>query len=1371
MNDVNHAAPSPSSLNFPIVGIGASAGGLDALLRLFENMPATNGMAFVIVLHLSPKHESNIAHLLQKSTRMSVRQVNEPVTIEPNNVYVIPPSQSLLMRDGQLFVEPMVRPRGRAVAIDIFFRTLADAHAERSVGLILTGTGSDGAVGIARIKEVGGVTIAQDPKEAEYDGMPHSAIETRAIDFVLPITEIPQRLIEISDNRANIKLPSASEFSIDVQDENPNNKKAAEEALVSIMDLLRSRSGHDFSHYKKATVLRRIERRMQVSRTASLQEYCKFLTEHAEETPSLLQDMLISVTNFFRDREGFETLEREYIPAIFAEAEKGAPIRVWSAGCATGEEAYSLGMLLAEQRVLLNSPVDIQVFATDIDDRAISIARRGLYPESIVTDVAPSKLRQFFIREDGHYRIKKTLREKILFAAHNVLRDPPFSRVHLISCRNLLIYLNREVQEKVFEMFHFALAPGGYLYLGSSESAEIASKYFVPVDKKNRIYRAVVMTRSAQYIPPISYRRHGTAEISNYIEVEPRPVVRYADLHQQLIEQYAPPSVLVNRSGEVVHVSKTAGKYLLYPTGEPSHDLVALVIPELRLELRTALFQVQQSGMNAKTRNVPVERNGEQLNVALAMHVIPNENRQSQFILIVFNESTRDAQVNIQEEAGTSFIAKQLENELFVTKGQLQTTIEQYETSAEELKASNEELQAINEELRSTTEELETSKEELQSINEELITVNHELKMKVDETGKSNDDLQNFISATEIATIFVDRAMHIKRYTPRSADIFKLIPTDVGRPLLDISHRLDYELLEQDAAHVFDTLRPCEREVKSETGNRYIARLIPYRTNEDQISGLVLTFIDITSLHQVRSKLAAEELRMRVVAASTRDYAIITLDLAGTITFWNSGAERIFGYNETEVLGQHIDLIYTQEDKDNQVQALELSTAKREGRASDERWHLRKDGSKVFCSGIVSRLDDDDVKGYAKIARDLTSTKELETKREARLIMERATRLKAEEAVRLREEFLAVLSHELKHPLNLIQLNAELLKRIPSVQDQGQITRIADVIRSTVQTQAKIIDDLLDLSRAQTGKLTLKKTLVDIVCITEKITRVFEVDAQSKNIELLYQSTRPSMLVFGDATRLEQVLWNLLSNAVKFTPSGGKITVSLEKDGNEALIVVSDSGKGIASHFLPHIFRMFEQADAVTTREHGGLGIGLALVRQLAESHGGRVEVESGGLNLGAKFSVWLPLHDGDQAEAPFQPIDNELDLLRGKTLLLIDDHIDNLETLRDLLASHGAVVTAKSSGADALAEVDQRQFDLVVSDIAMPKMDGYQFVELFRQRPHSRNVPVIALTGFGRTIDVQTALERGFTAHLQKPIDLKSFAEVVRAIFNSDAL
>jgi two-component system CheB/CheR fusion protein len=1356
-----------SHLNFPVVGIGASAGGLAALLKLFESLPATNDMAFVVVLHLSPQHESSIASLLQKNTEMTVLQVDDALPIEANHVYVIPPSRSLLMRDGELTTEPMVRPRGRAVAIDLFFRTLAEAHTDRAIGIILSGTGSDGAVGITRIKELGGITIAQSLSEAEYDGMPRSAIETGVIDFISPLAEIAQNIVAIAANRSLISLPTQPASTSAEPQENILVDQSDRDALADIMELLRTRSGHDFSHYKKATVLRRIERRMQVSRTPILSAYFKYLADHPDETVPLLQDMLISVTNFFRDRESFDTLEREIIPAIYASAEPGFPIRAWSAGCATGEEAYSIGMLLAQRREQLDAKTDMQIFATDIDERAIAIARRSLYPQSIVADVPPGKLRQFFIREDSHYRIKKALREKVLFAPHNILRDPPFSRVNLISCRNLLIYLTREVQEKVFEMFHFALLPGGYLFLGSSESAELASKYFVPVDKKNRIYRAVSISRNAHYVPPIPYRRNTINESRNYLEVENRPVIRYADLHQQLIEQHARPSILINRSGEVVHVSKTAGKFLIYPTGSPSHDVILLIIPELRLELRTALFQVQQHGKDMETAPATVVQHGQKTRVTMSLRAVSQEPGATQFVLIVFNEMASEASTAAQDEAGSSFIAKQLENELFVTKGQLQTTIEQYETSAEELKASNEELQAINEELRSATEELETSKEELQSINEELITVNHELKHKVDETGKSNDDLQNFIAATEIATIFVDRAMHIKRYTPRAADIFKLIPTDINRPLLDISHRLDYDLLEEDSAQVFETLRPCEREVKSDTGSYFIARLIPYRTTEDQINGLVISFIDITSLHQAQSKLAAEERRMRVVAASTRDYAIITMDLNGNVTFWNSGAERIFGYTESEMLGRDLSCLFTPEDREANAPAEELTNAARDGHASDERWHLHKNGSRVFCSGIVTRLDDEEIKGYAKIARDLTSAKEIEAKRDARLAEETAIRLKAEEEVRLREEFLAVLSHELKHPLNLIQLNAELLKRLPVGLENQQVTRIADVIRSAVQTQSKIIDDLLDLSRAQTGKLTLNETLTDIASIAERIADVFEGDARNKGIDWHYSSELATFPVYGDITRLEQILWNLLSNAIKFTPQGGQVRFSLSKDDGYVLITVADSGKGITSEFLPYVFRMFEQADALTTREHGGLGIGLALVRQLVESHRGRVEVESAGVGRGAKFSVWLPLHDGDRNVKMHPRFAEHLERLEGKRLLLVDDNVENLDTLKELLTAHGAIVTARSSASEAFEEVLLQRFDLVVSDIAMPKMDGYQFLKVFRQHPHGASTPIIALTGFGRMADVERALALGFDAHLQKPIDFDMFAKTVGDVLN----
>ncbi|HWZ47045.1 MAG TPA: CheR family methyltransferase [Herbaspirillum sp.] len=1358
--------------DFHVVGIGASAGGLAALLRFFENMPAQNDMAFVIVLHLSPKHESNIAKLLQNVTKMVVLQVMETVRIEKNRVYVISPSKNLLMQDGQLIIEPLTRLHGKHVAIDLFLRTLAEVHRERAVGIILSGTGSDGAVGIARIREAGGMTIAQQPDDAEYDPMPRSAIDTGMIDVILPVVDMPQKLIDVVRNSAAIVLPDvdadadAADLATQQETSDAATNSRSEAALAAIMEILHARTGHDFTHYKKATVLRRIERRMQVNCLANLNDYLAYLEHRKEETPLLLQDMLISVTNFFRDSESFAALERDIIPRLFEGATDGTQIRAWTAGCATGEEAYSVAMLLAEQVDLHKAVLDTQVFASDIDKRAIILGRRGLYPESIVTDVPANKLRQFFTKDGNQYQIKKDVREKVLFAAHNILRDPPFSRVHLITCRNLLIYLSRDVQQKIFEMFHFALLPGGYLFLGSSESAEVASKYFIPVDKKNRIYRVSGTAHSAHYVPTMPFRKTRALVPIVLTPQEIKPRLPYADLHQRLLEHYAPPSVLINHEGDIVYLSEKAGQYLRHTGGEPSHNLIALIVPALRLELRTALFQMTQNDADIETRPVVVGYNGFELNVSMTIRQVQSDETSGKLILVLFNESERNAVEEQTPETVNSFMIKQLESELFVTKEQLQSTIEQYETSAEELKASNEELQAINEELRSTTEELETSKEELQSINEELITVNQELKLKADETGKSNDDLQNFIASTEIATLFIDRAMRIKRFTPRASDIFNVIAGDVGRPLLDITHRLRYDNLERDADEVFTSLRAMEREVESDSGQVFIARLIPYRTTEDKIDGLVLTFIDISSLKLAQRKLLEEEHRMRLVAASIKDYAIITQDMEGWITSWNSGASRIFGYEEAEVIGQSVDILFTPEDRGRGVPYAEMQIARKNGSAVDERWHMRRDGSRFFCSGVTTLLDSGEIRGYARIARDLTGTKEAESRREQTLARETATRIQAENASRMREEFLAVLSHELKQPLNLIHLNAEWLKRMPESRDSAAIQRVAETIRAAVISQATIINDLLDLSRVSTGKLTLNKAPLDLVPVVARLVAMFSEEASSKGISLIYNAAEREIPLLADVTRIEQIVWNLLSNAIKFTTGGGRVSLSLSIQNEMACIRVSDSGKGIKPDFLPYVFEMFNQADGGTTREHGGLGIGLALVKQLVDSHNGRVLVTSEGLEQGAEFTVWLPVIDA--AAGAHDVSHSERELLQGRHILLVDDDAECLETFGDLLVSHGAKLVRAQNAGDALAMVEKNQFDMIVSDIGMPAMDGYQLLTAIRQLPHGAKVSVLAVTGFGRMVDVERALSFGFAAHLQKPVDFSAFMKTVQTVFNS---
>ena len=1368
-----------STLEFPVVGIGASAGGIQALLTLFEHMPNDCGMAFVVIMHLSPKHESNIDKILQNVTKMPVLQVTQPVAIERDHVYVIPPALDLSMNDGYLRLQQPERERGPQVAIDLFFRALADVHHNHAVGVVLSGSGADGSVGLSRIKEQGGVTLAQAPEDAEYDSMPNSAIETGMVDIVLPAAEMPQRLVELSQNLQILlarKDPLSPLSEIEQKDlpeghveyaQAHTQSKPNELALREILAALRARTGHDFRHYKQATVLRRIERRMQVNALRDMPSYARHLQSHPEETPALLADMLIGVTNFFRDREAFEALERDIIPALF-EQKQGADdksLRVWSAACSTGEEAYSLGMLLVDQAEVsgVRGDIQLQVFATDIDDRALETARAGIYPEAIITDVPPTRLRQYFVKEQNHFRMQKELRERILFARHNILRDPPFSRLDLISCRNLMIYLDRDIQIEVLRMFHFALNPGGYLFLGSSETADACSQLFTPVDKKNRIYRAKDVGSSLRRAPAGPFK--GFA-----LSTPPRPPLHepyrrnkkfsFADVHQRALEQYAPPSVIVNHEAEIVHMSDKAGSFLRYVGGEPSLNLTTLIHPQLRLELRTALYQATHTGKSVEARRVRLERDGRDFYVNMVVRPFRDNEAGSEYMLVLFDEVEACMDSSMLEHPDTKdSVLTQLEAELQQTKEQLQVTMEHSETSTEELRASNEELQAINEELRSATEELETSKEELQSINEELTTVNFELKTKVDETSKINDDLQNLISSTDIATVFVDRKMRIKWFTPRAREIFNVIGNDAGRSLLDITHRLNYPLLHKDAAEAFGELHLVEREVSNRDGDRwYLARFLPYRTLDDRIQGAVLTFIDITDRRRAEAQLEAGEAHMRLLAQSTKGYAIITLDCEGIITTWNRGAEAIFGYTEREAIGQTVDMLYTEADRKAGVPEAERKRALMHGQASDERWHLRRDGSQCFFSGLVNPLVDNDgtVTGFAKIARDLTEERQQNSNQQSELESIQAANLQ-------KDQFFAVLSHELKHPLNLIQLNTDLLARSQVAKHSPSLRKATQSIQNAVRSQSRIIDDLMDVSRIRTGKLKLQFSTLNYQEVLRGIEAVFAPLAQAENVSFDAYKPEQPIYIHADPTRLDQIIWNLLNNAWKFTKGGERICIQLERDGDQARLDVIDSGEGISADFLPKVFDMFGQAEVQhAQRSKHGLGIGLALVKQLVEAHGGRIEAFSEGIGRGARFSIWLPIHLQTELELSELASGADIGGLAGIRILLVDDSPDILETMCELLESEGAKVTTADGGAQGIELAEQSPFDVIVSDVGMPGIDGHKMMSAIREGGTNAQTPSIALTGYGTLRDVEKAKAAGFTLHLRKPIDLQALIDAV---------
>ncbi|MFZ6876542.1 CheR family methyltransferase, partial [Undibacterium sp. Di27W] len=1165
-----------SHLGFPVVGLGASAGGLEVLSRLFGSLPAQHGMAFVVILHLAPQQHSASDSILQRATTMPVLQVTTRTRIEPDHVYVIAPDQQLSMDDGHLSVSKLDRPRGQHTAIDIFFCTLADAHRERAVAVVLSGIGSDGAIGLERVKEMGGVTLAQDPSDCEYDSMPVAAIATGIVDFVLPVEAIAAKLVELWATARDMQLrPSEDDDEKWQSDCDKIGESAKEEdALQRIITMLFADTGHDFRHYKRATVLRRIERRQLVKGVSSFHEYAELLKCEPLEFKSLLKDLLIGVTNFFRDRDAFDALELTVIPELFRNKNSGDQVRVWVAACATGQEAYSLGILLADKASSLSKPIEFQVFASDIDEHAISIARAGSYPVTIMMDVPPARLRHSFTKENDHYRIRKSVRDRILFACHNLLRDPPFSKLDMISCRNLLIYLTREAQLRILETFHAALKPDGFLFLGSSETADAAAEFFAPFDKKNRIYRARTLSRSARTLPSLPSAPLHRVPDTGHAGTQVRDQFSFNEVHQRALSKFAPPSLVVDRDSDIVHMSDTAGRFLRHVGGEPSRNILALVLPELRVELRMALYQALQTGNSVEAHRVMITRGEATYFINMIVRPFKDEVADIGFMLVLFEEIERTMNTlsGVTPVEPKDLVLNQLEAELQRSKDKLQETIEHAEVSNEELRASNEELQAINEELRSATEELETSKEELQSVNEELITVNYELKVKVEETGKANDDLNNLIASTDIATIFVDRAMRINRFTPRAADIFSIIPSDIGRSLLDITHRLHYSHLAEDISTTFDTLCPVERELRSVDGRYYMVRLLPYRTTEDKIDGAVMTFIDISSRREAETKARIGEEWMRLVADSTDDFAIITTDKRGYVTAWNKGAERNFGYTEEDMLGKTLDLVYLPEDQASGVPEDERNRAFKDGRAEDERWQIRKDNSRFYCTSVTTVLQNGDFEGYAKIARDQTSRMQHDNRREAALSNEQATRSHAEMTNAMKDEFLAVMSHELRHPLNVIYINVELLSRLPAVRQSPPALRSASIIRDSVTSQAKIIEDLMDMSRVATGKLTLTIQDVELGALASKLVEVMRADPAVENLTLQYvQHDRP-ILVAADRVRIEQVVLNLLSNAVKFTPSGGTVTVTLGIEDEQATLEVKDTGAGISVESLPRVF-------------------------------------------------------------------------------------------------------------------------------------------------------------------------------------------------------
>lgn len=853
-NSVQESRNNPAGC-FPIVGIGASAGGLEAFEQFFRNVPASSGMAYVLVSHLDPDHASMLTEILQRSTTMPVVEALDQVKVLPDCVYAIPPNRDMSIFHGELQLSAPDMPRGQRMVIDAFLRSLAEDQGENAIGIILSGTGTDGTLGLRAIQGAGGISLVQDPVTAKYDGMPISAIQAGYATYVLPVDKMPEKMLTSPRNSG-------------LQQDKPQPAPAGG-GLNRILMLLRSGTGHDFSLYKKSTIGRRIERRMSQHNLEDTEVYARYLKEHPAEIHLLFKELLINVTSFFRDTEAFVALKHDILPLLMKNKPEDYVFRVWVAGCATGEEAYSIAILLREMMDENHKDFKTQIYSTDLDEDAIAIARAGIYPLNIVQDVSAERLRRFFTKEDAGYRVKKEIREMIVFATQNVIKDPPFTKLDILSCRNLMIYLEPELQSRVIPAFHYALKPGGVLFLSPSESIGSHTELFTPLNRKWKFYQTLPSVASTRAVMSGGLtwtkddNRKGTDEAITKIKE-----TDFAELTRRvLLQSYAPASVVTNPKGDILFVHGDTGKYLRPAPGQASLNVIEMAREGLQLELRAAIHTATENSAPTLNREVSFGSKGDYSRVSFSVRPLPYPDANNGLLLVSFLEvmepkpapaataqasSVKPARGK-RPEADVLQRVEALERELTYTKENLHATIEEQQASNEELKSTNEEMQSTNEELQSTNEELETSKEELQSVNEELVTVNAELQDKIEQLAGMQNDMKNLLDNINVGTVFLNDALNIKRFTREAAKVYRLVASDVGRSLADIKSDIEGDDLLVDAQAVLESLVPREREVRTVNGEWYLARIQPYRTLDNVIDGVVLTFANITKRIQAES--------------------------------------------------------------------------------------------------------------------------------------------------------------------------------------------------------------------------------------------------------------------------------------------------------------------------------------------------------------------------------------------------------------------------------------------------------------------------------------------------------------------------------------
>lgn len=1287
-------------------------------------------MAFVVIQHLSPDFKSLMDEILARRTPLPISLVEDAMVVESDHIYLIPPKKEMIISGGRLLLSERDREQELTLPIDVFFRSLAQDCAGRAIAVVLSGGGSDGSRGIRAVHEAGGLVLVQDVESAQFDGMPKTAREAGVADYVLAPQDMPNVLIEHA-SRAGIRPVKPSE---------------TEHGMSAVYRMLEQEFGIDFNHYKPSTITRRIERRLQLARVSDIEQYVQKLVGEHKELDVLYRDLLIGVTRFFRNEEAFEVLEKEVLPQLLKNGSNETPFRVWVAGCATGEEVYSLAIILNE--LTAASGRSFKIFATDVHQGSLELATRALYDEEAIVNVSPERLKRYFLPRGRSYQVVPEIRQSVVFAHHNVIKDAPFTRVDFVSCRNMLIYLQQPAQEKVLSRFHFALNRGGMMFLGPSESLGHLDHDFETIDKQWRIYRKYTDSR----VPfdrkaPHSHRAssvRGTAATSEV--VGQRGPVRYSvtqllGTYDVLLGELMPPSLLVDERGELVHSFGGATRFLKLRDGRQGLDAFEMVDSELRMVLLSGLQRALLSDTAVVFRGVRIDDQAYKVTVRR----VQAKKGHGGHVLISFD--TVDA-APPPALAETEIDLRQVPREqLGALEAELSRTKENLQAATEELESSNEELQAANEELLASNEELQSTNEELQSVNEELYSVNAEYQRKISDLTELANDMDNLLSSTDIGTIFLDRELKIRKFTPQIAETFNLLPGDVGRPIETFTYAVEHPELNEDLKRVLTTGERIERELRDRHNRAFFLRILPYRA-KGAVDGVVLTLIDVSGLKAAEDALFHERYLLNSLLFSVPD-AIYFKDARGRFIRANQPmAERLGLADPREAVGK------TGFELPKHEAALAVHRQDEEVLRSGVAQHYELEKRELPDGAVewdlVSRLplcdSSSHIVGVIGIFRSVTEQKRAEEK--------------TNDAVRRRDEFLAMLSHELRNPLGAIVSATALLKE--SAMEQKSQSKVLQVVERQAQQMARLLDDLLEASRITQDKIELRRSVLDLRTVVKEAVDAVRSLMESRGLEFSLKLDPEPMYVDGDAARLQQINVNLLSNAAKYTPSGGHVVLHARRHDGEAIISVADDGLGIPKEMLESAFDLFVQSHRTLDRAEGGLGLGLTLVRGLVKKHGGSVHARSDGEGKGSEFIVRLPLTAAPASNTQPAQRQSGVHLPRGAKVVVVEDNVDSREVLCSLLTHAGFDCKSAESGSAGLALIEDFRPVVAIVDIGLPEIDGLEVARRVRKNREHAGVYLIALTGYGLLGDRQSALAAGFDEHLVKPVDFAALQRLL---------